>query len=355
MDKKKNTLQYLVGILVVVAVGYVVHLGASVLIPLFLATFLAYLSDPFYVLLCERWRVPRAISIVIILLSLIAVAVGLQNILFVNVREFYLSSDKYVLALTQETQNLLAYAKKYNVNIGLSEILSQIDVKSILQFGINVILKFASFTLFILLFTAFILLERDALTHKLETLSKHVGLKSGIKNILRNINRQIRHYIVWKTFISIATGVTSLIVFISFGLDAPYLWAFIIFVFNYIPAIGSIIASLFPIILVLLQYGSPGLTFLMILCMLVIQVTFGNAIEPRLLGNKLNLSPLVVLISLLVWNKIWGVAGMFLAIPIMATMNIILANIPALSSISLLMSNKPKRKIFRGHEIRIRE
>lgn len=338
-----------------VAVGYVVHLGASVLIPLFLATFLAYLSDPFYILLCEKWRIPRVISIFIILLSLIAVAVGLQNVLFVNVREFYLSSDRYIQALTRETQNLLAYAKKYNINIGLSEILSQIDIKGVLQFSINVVLKFASFTFFILLFTAFTLLERDAFTHKIEALSKRMSSKSGIKNILRNINRQIRHYIVWKTLISITTGIASLIVFILFGLDAPYLWAFMIFVFNYIPAIGSIIASFFPIVLVLVQYGSPGLTFLMIICMLVIQVTLGNIIEPRLLGNKMNLSPLVVLISLLVWNKIWGIAGMFLAIPIMATMNIILANIPALSSISLLMSNKPKRKVFRGHEIKIRE
>jgi predicted PurR-regulated permease PerM len=89
--------------------------------------------------------------------------------------------------------------------------------------------------------------------------------------------------------------------------------------------------------------------------MAAIQITFGNVIEPRLLGNKLNLSPLVVLVSLLVWNKIWGISGMFLAIPIMATLNIIMANIPSLSNISLLISNKPKRKVFRGHEIKIRD
>lgn len=347
MENKSKLLSYLVGLLVVIAVGYVVHIGSSILIPLFLATFLAYLSDPLYVFLHEHLRIPRILTILIILLVLIAVIVGLQNILFVNVRDFYLSSDKYFQALTRETQDLLVYARKHNINIGLAEILNQIDVKGVLQFGINFVLRLASSMLFILLFTAFILLEREALSVKVEELSQRLGSRSGTKHVLRNINRQVRHYIVWKTVISLATGITSLIVFLLFDIDAPYLWAFIIFTFNYIPTIGSIIASIFPVVLTLVQFGSVGLMFFMALCMLVIQVTFGNVIEPRLMGSKLNLSPLVVLVSLLVWNKIWGVSGMFLAIPIMATLNIIMANIPALSNVSLLISNKTRRRFSR--------
>jgi predicted PurR-regulated permease PerM len=278
---------------------------------------------------------------------LVGVFVGLNNILIANIRQFLFSSDSYIQALTIQIQNLIQYAHEKNINIGLDQIFSQLDIKGIFQFSLSVVLKLASSTLFILLFVGFILAERDLVNEKIEELSRRNNMRSGIRSVVRNINRQIEHYIVWKTVISLLTGLTSLIVFYFFGLEAAFLWAFIIFVFNYIPAIGSIVASIFPILITYLQFGSLSTAALMALCMLGIQVAYGNVIEPRLMGNKLNLSPLVVLLSLLLWNKIWGVIGMFLAIPIMATLNIIMANIPALSHISLLISNKPKRKTVR--------
>ena len=348
MEKKGGALTYFVGIIVVAVVVYVLHIGASVLIPLFLATFLAYLTEPLYVLLNDRFRLYRWLTIVIILIVLVGIFVGLNNILIANIKQFIVSSDVYVQGLTAQIQGLIGYARENNINIGLEQILGQVDLKETVQFSVNLVLKLASSTLFILLFVVFILAERDVFGHKIEELSRRVGMRSGIKSIIRNINRQVEHYIVWKTIISLSTGLASLIVFLISGIDAPFLWAFLIFIFNYIPTIGSIIASIFPITMILVQTGSPGSAFLMLLAMLVIQVTHGNIVEPRLMGNKLNLSPLVVLLSLLFWNQIWGVAGMFLAIPIMATLNIIMANIPGVSHISLLISNRPKRKSRSG-------
>ncbi len=346
MEQRSFVLQYMIGVIAVIAVGYVVHLGSSVLIPLFFGIFLAYLSDPLYVLLHDRFHVPRVITVIVILLVLVALVFGLQNVLFVNIRDFYLSSDKYIQALGREIQGLIDLAAKYNVSLGVQDVLQQFDIKGVLQGSFNFVVKLASSALFVLLFTAFILLERDAIGQKAEEFSGRVGAKMGFKSVIRNINRQVRHYIVWKTVISLATGFVSLIIFSVFGIDAPYLWAFIIFAFNYIPAIGSIVASIFPVVLTLIQFGSVGMALLMALCMFIIQVSIGNVIDPRLMGNKLNLSPLVVVISLLVWGKLWGISGMFLAVPIMATLNIIMANIPALSHISLLISNKPKRRFI---------
>lgn len=346
MEQRNIVLQYMVGIIAVIAVGYVIYLGSSVLIPVFFGIFLAYLSDPLYILLHDKFKVPRVITVVVILLVLVALIFGLQDVLFENIRDFYLASDKYIQALGREMQNLIDLAAKYNVSLGVQDILQQLDIKGVLQGSFNFVVKLASSALFVLLFTAFILLERDSISQKAEEFSGRVGARMGFKSVIRNINRQVRHYIVWKTVISLATGLAALIVFLAFGLDAPYLWAFVIFTFNYIPAIGSIVASMFPIVLTLVQFGSVSMALLMTLCMLVIQVSIGNVIDPRVMGNKLNLSPLVVVISLLVWGKLWGISGMFLAVPIMATLNIIMANVPALSHISLLISNKPKRRFI---------
>jgi len=124
------------------------------------------------------------------------------------------------------------------------------------------------------------------------------------------------------------------------GVDFPFFWAFLIFALNYIPAIGSMIATIFPSILALLQFGSFSYFFLVLASVGAVQMLVGNVIEPRVMGNTLNLSTLVVIISLTFWGGVWGVIGMILSVPIMVIITIVLSQFPTSRSLAILLSEK---------------
>jgi predicted PurR-regulated permease PerM len=161
-----------------------------------------------------------------------------------------------------------------------------------------------------------------------------------ISDMIERIKWDIKSYFVIKTVVSFITWALSYIVMQSFGLDFALFWAFLIFALNYIPSIWSIIAVTFPALLSLIQFDSYY-TFVFMTSFLVgIQTLMWNIIEPKFVGNKLNLSPLVIIISLWFWWAIWWVVWMLLSVPIMVIINIVLAKIPSTRPIAILLSEK---------------
>ena len=148
---------------------------------------------------------------------------------------------------------------------------------------------------------------------------------------------QIQSFI-WLKTILVATALISYLVLRLVGVDFAGFWAFIIFILNYIPTIGAIIATILPCLLTLVQFESLT-PFLIVTCTLIsIHFIIGNIIEPKLIGRSINLSGLVILLSLAVWGHIWGIAGLFLSIPITVIASLILANFPKTRFISVLLS-----------------
>ena len=143
-----------------------------------------------------------------------------------------------------------------------------------------------------------------------------------------------------KTFVSLLTGLLSYFALLSIGVEAPVFWAFLIFLLNYIPTIGSLIATSFPALFALLQFGELG-PFLWVLGVVgAIQVIIGNIVEPKVMGNSLNISSLVVLLALAIWGSLWGIIGMILSVPITVIMVIIFAEFKATRPIAVLLSEK---------------
>ena len=124
------------------------------------------------------------------------------------------------------------------------------------------------------------------------------------------------------------------------GIDAPLFWAFLIFILNFIPTIGSLIATLFPTVFALLQFGEITPAVLVLAIVGSIQLIVGNFIEPRLMGNTLNISPLVVFLTLSLWGVMWGVTGMLLSVPITVILIIIMSEFPGTQPLAVLLSQK---------------
>ena len=147
-----------------------------------------------------------------------------------------------------------------------------------------------------------------------------------LESTFKKITEQIQRYIITKIGINLAAGVVTAIVLSIVGVDYPIVWGLFVFLFNFIPSIGSAAALVFPVLFSLVQFDSVSVMILVLALMAIIQTLAFNVAEPMILGRRLNLNPLLILISVLVWGYIWGIVGMLLSVPLTAIIKIIISN-----------------------------
>ncbi|MEX0988068.1 MAG: AI-2E family transporter [Bacteroidales bacterium] len=329
-------------LLLVVIIVLLLIYAESLLIPFVLAVLIwfvirvlkAYIKKlPFM----ERW--PHWLLTIlssIILLSLLSLTVSLISS---NIQQLSSSFPKY-------EKNIGVVAEKINDAFEID--LSQSFADAIKDFNFTNILSslFSALTsifgnaFLILLYLVFILLEEPIFQRKLKAIYPAKDQRDRVSMILLKVDRSINNYIAIKTLTSLSTGFLSFFVLFFVGVDAPFFWAFIIFILNYIPNIGSLIATLFPTVFALLQFGDFTHPLLVLIIVGAIQLTIGSLLEPRIMGNTLNMSPLVVFLTLAVWGAIWGVTGMLLSVPITVIIILILNEFPGTRSIAAMLSRR---------------
>lgn len=194
----------------------------------------------------------------------------------------------------------------------------------------------------VLIYMVFIFAESAIFRRKILTIAGE--RQTDAAEILDRIGRGIQRYLGVKTVVSFLTG--SLCYLVMVALDIPYalLFGVITFALNFIPTFGSIAAGIFPTITALAVEASLLKAVLVIVTYLGVNLTLGSFIEPRILGRELNLSPLVVVISVVVWAGLWGVVGGFLAVPLTAAMQIILASNDTTYPIAVMLGSGPGRR-----------
>ena len=140
--------------------------------------------------------------------------------------------------------------------------------------------------------------------------------------------------------IALSNWVVSYIIMLTFWLQYALFFALLVFLLDFIPNVGWIIAMALPFLFSLTQFDSTITSFFLLAVLLIPQTITGNFIEPKLIGNRLNLSGFVILLSLLFWGSIWGIVGAFLAVPLMTAINIILARFETTRGVAIMMSEK---------------
>lgn len=199
------------------------------------------------------------------------------------------------------------------------------------------ITSLASKSFFVLIIMIFVLAESGRYT---EIIKAVVRVRGPDLRGFQNSSQDLQKYLGIKTGASAVTGILAWVSCTLLGIDFPVLWGLVAFIFNYIPAIGSILAAIPPIILALIQMGFWWAVAVLI-CYLIINITIGNFIEPMLLGERFGISTLVVIISVLFWGFVWGPVGMFLAVPLTMLVKVMLDNSSDLKWISVLMGKAP--------------
>ncbi len=156
--------------------------------------------------------------------------------------------------------------------------------------------------------------------------------------IIEEIKNNVAAYVVTKLITSFLTGLLTFVILKIFGIEMALMFAVLTFFFNFIPNIGSLIAILIPIPIIFLQYGFSFPLFLCVTALLIVQTLIGNVLEPKIQGDSMGLHPVTVLFCLTFWGFIWGVPGMFLSVPITASMKIIFAKFTVTKSFSDLLA-----------------
>ena len=159
-----------------------------------------------------------------------------------------------------------------------------------------------------------------------------------VLKMIDNIKNDINRYLRIKTFVSILTGLLSYFVLAGFGVRHAEFWGILIFLLNYIPTIGSLIAVVLTLLVVSIQFTSLASLAVLGVMLVAIQLVIGNFLEPALTSATLNLSPIVILLSLAFWGEIWGIIGMFLCVPLMTILNIVLSQFEGARPIAVLLT-----------------
>jgi len=344
-----HLLNFTLGIILVFLAVWVLIIGQTIILPLLLAVFLSFILDPIVCLL-QRIKIPLSLSVILTLVFVFLLLYLLGLLVYSNVQLFV---GQFPVYQEQLLQSLGSSLQKLEEMFGepLSIIswkrtdwISHLKSISVAQGVLTSLGTFVTFlvkTLIVIVFIAFLLMGKRNINQKIQQAFQPDQANNFI-NIIENITSQVQKYLGAKTITSVITGFISIIIFYFFGLDFAIFWGFIIFLFNYIPNIGSIVASLLPVLFSLLQMGSLTVAFWLGLSLMILQFSAGNILEPKIMGRSLNLSPMVVILSLIFWGYIWGVVGMILAVPILATITIIFENVSALRFIAVFLRGRVK-------------
>lgn len=315
----------------------------EILLPFFVAIIIAFIFEPFFEFL-KRKGVPSALGIVIVVLCIIIIANVTSVFVLTSIGPFTAGIPKY----SDKLNHLIEYAVNTSKGWGfdVESLKESIKIKNILQDSsvqgwitslfTSIAGIFGDFIL-ILIYVIFILSELGSLKRRVLRAYSEERART-IAKTMGDIFLDVRRYIVGKTLINLVHAVVVGVVLWAFGVDFFMVWAFLSFLMNYIPNIGSFIATVLPFLTALVQFDSFVTPIIILILLIVLANVIGNIIEPKVLGDKLDLSPILLLLSLIIWGYVWGIMGMILSIPIMSMIKIILMNFESTRPIAIMMS-----------------
>ena len=322
-------------IMCAVAIGMALFMLRTVMIPFVLAIFSALGLSPLIAFQRRYLRLPNPVAIMTTFIIGFVVLTLLGGLISISLRQLTENADAYQQQLNLLSQRLVIMAEGYNIDlVTMLNSMSDLPVKSVSGILANLtkgIFDILSQGLLVMLFLFFLLLGG----------TQKAGPSRGV---LGEVELRVQRYIMAKAVVSAATGgiVGGILAFL--GVDLALVFGLFAFLLNFIPSIGSIIATLLPLPVVLVNPESTLTTTLLAIGLPgVSQFLIGSIIEPKVVGGTLNLHPATILIALIVWGMIWGIVGMFLAIPLTAVMQILMERFEHTAPIAELLAGRLDR------------
>jgi predicted PurR-regulated permease PerM len=310
--------------------------------PLFLALIFWYLIKGTMTLLEKlnftKYRMPVWFKISLSIILFFGILYSLNELVISRIEQIEENLNVYEQNFQKFLSAVQGLIGEDDIMKDVEQFLRGIDVRSFISNLLSSLTSLVGNVVLVLIYLAFLFVEESVVSNKLENLIKDNEKLEETRRLINQVFSSINKYFRMKTYVSLLTGVLSYIVLLIIGVEFAFLWAFIIFLFNYIPYVGSLVATLLPAVFSLVQFGNFQSFLLVLICVEAIQIMVGNVIEPKFMGKSLNMSPLVVLIALAFWGSIWGVLGMILSVPITSIMIIVMAHFPSTRPAAIILS-----------------
>lgn len=312
----------LIGLAAFIIVVAGMRAAQDMIVPFLLAVFIAIISTPLLTDLQKR-GLPTALALFVAIFAVLAVVVGIASLVGGSLEGFSRELPVYQEKLTRQTSRLVNWLSQIGIGVSKETFQEYLNpgAAMVLASGMLKGLGGVLTNAFLILLTViFILLEVSTFSGKLRMA---LGSPESSLEHFRLMLDNVKRYMGIKTLTSALTGLLTGAALLMMNVDFAVLWGFLAFLFNFIPNIGSIIAAVPAVLIALLQLG-PGAALIVAIIYLVVNTLVGSILEPRLMGHRLGLSPLVVFVSLVFWGWVLGPVGMFLSVPLTIAVQIIL-------------------------------
>jgi len=295
------------------------------------------------------WRITNWLASMAAFVLISSVLLALSGIVLVQVNTVVTTTIAYTDQAVSAIAALFAWMGP-DTEAAIASSIRSIELSGYIRTAAGQAGNVLSATTLVILFVGFLFAERIWFDTKLENLMQDRSRARQVSLIIRSIIRRVNHYLLVKTGVSAVTGVAVYLVMAFFGLEFAAAMGIVTFVLNYLPSVGSIIATFLIALVAYLQVTEPAFALLIFVIVGMLQFVLGSVIDPMLMGRTLRVSSFGIIIAMAFWGAVWGVPGMFLAVPIMVAIMIICSHIPSARAVAILLSREGLPEIVPGEQ-----
>ncbi len=331
---------FLISALALIALILLVN-GSDVFVPLAVAMLIWFLINAIATGISRiplgGSRLPRSLALFLSVVVILGSGVLVVDLIIRNVSAMSARRIDFSSSLNPLVDKVADWIGVSNSDV-LNKFFDTIGIEQLLGKIVSTTASFSGQLGVVMLYVVFLLVEQQFFDLKLKALIRDDKRRDLVRGILSAIAHDVQKYIWIMTVVSALTAGLSYAVMQWVGLDHLAFWAFLIFILNFIPTIGSILATALPALFAVVQFQGFAEALTLFFVIGLIEMAVGSLLQPRLAGRSLNLSQFVVVLSLFVWGAIWGITGMFLAVPLTVIVMIVFSNFQTTRPVAVLLS-----------------
>jgi predicted PurR-regulated permease PerM len=326
---------------IVIAGFYILSRGENFFVPLIIAFIAVYLVAILEGLIRRfqigEWRVPKFLSVILSFAIIFGLGYGFIAVVANNASHIAAAAPRYQVRF-QHLQAELSARAGIQESPEFQQLVRGIDLRPVFTTVAKGLAGLVENITLVFIYGLFIMLELRFVPVKFKSLFPDPSRRQRAATIFRRIDKEIHTYLGVKTAVSFTTALLSYLLMRLVGLDFAEFWALLIFVLHFIPTVGVIVGTLLPTILAAVQFQSLGPVLGIGVGLTATAQLMGSIVEPNLMGETLNLSPLAVIMALIFWGTLWGITGAFLCVPLTVILVIVMSNFDSTRWIAVLLS-----------------
>ncbi|WP_019955080.1 AI-2E family transporter [Yoonia vestfoldensis] len=346
LEKRSETARLQTGALIIIAFAVVLFLRVQarfILISLATAIILFSLTSDVITFIARQrigpLRIPNAIASIAAMVLIATALLLLTSVLLAQINTVLVTTLAYTERAPSAIASMFSWLGE-DSEAAIFNAVRSIDASNYLRGAASQASGITQATVLVILFVGFLFAERVWFDTKLENFIGDKTQARRVRKIIQSIIHRVNYYLLVKTVISVITGGMIYVLARAFQLELAVSLGIITFVLNFIPNIGSILATGLIALVTHVQLGDPNTTLAIFVIATCIQFLNGNVIDPMLMGRALRLSSFGIILSLAFWGAVWGIPGMFLSVPIMVMLLVVCSHVPHLRPFAILLSRE---------------